>query len=273
MPARTSRYAFARRSLLGAAALLLASGCVGESETSRSPSDGARITFETGNEITEVSQTRYSQEWSLLVTNRDGQPIEGATVELSVRPLFYYKGAWVAVDTNGDGEADAYGQGFDSDNDGEIEQDSSFECISEDRALQGVTGFANATFNGRLDTEDADRDGVLDSGEDLNGNGILDTEDLDGDGDLEPSNDAAVTPGVVTTGSDGFAEFALSYPKGNATWSKVRIEAGFSGTANAESRSFKLVPAAEDVSNLDISPPGSEPASPYGIRGDCSDPG
>ena len=53
-----------------------------------------------------------------------------------------------------------------------------FMC-PEDRADQ------NGSANGSLDTEDANSNGRLDSGEDTNNNGVLDTEDLDGDGVLD----------------------------------------------------------------------------------------
>ena len=43
----------------------------------------------------------------------------------------------------------------------------------------------NGSANGSLDTEDANNNGRLDSGEDTNNNGVLDTEDLDGDGVLD----------------------------------------------------------------------------------------
>ena len=44
--------------------------------------------------------------------------------------------------------------------------------------------------NGRLDTEDLNRNGILDGPEDINGNGILDpSEDLNGNGMLDPGED------------------------------------------------------------------------------------
>ena len=43
----------------------------------------------------------------------------------------------------------------------------------------------NGSANGSLDTEDANNNGRLDSGEDTNNNGVLDTEDLNSDGVLD----------------------------------------------------------------------------------------
>lgn len=49
----------------------------------------------------------------------------------------------------------------------------------------GFLSNEDVNFNGVLDTEDTDGDGILDVGEDANGNGVLDTEDRNGNGTLD----------------------------------------------------------------------------------------
>lgn len=266
--------------LLVAPGAIVVSGCIGSGG-----SDGAgggtgnasavRVSFESGNELLVDGLTRYEQPWTVLVTDANGNPVADASVTLSIRPLFYFKGRWIPVDTDGDGTDDRWGKGYDSNNDGNIDMvGTSFACLSEDRRLDGVTGFGGATFNGSLDTEDANGNCALDAGEDINGNGILDTEDVDCDDQLEPSVDATVSPSTVLTGSNGFADFSLVYPKGNATWSFVRIEAqaDVQGTEGSETRDVGLRVLVEDISNLDVEPPGPI-SGPYGEVGDCTVPG
>jgi outer membrane protein insertion porin family len=84
----------------------------------------------------------------------------------------------------------------------------------------------DANGNGRLDTEDINRNSVLDPGEDLNGNGILDTEDTDRDGIL----DRSVSGGIVTTfpGGNKFVLFNGEYiiPVGETVEMGFFIDAG-----------------------------------------------
>ncbi len=64
----------------------------------------------------------------------------------------------------------------------------------------GFLSNEDINFNGVLDTEDTDGDGVLDVGEDKNGNGILDTEDTNGNGTLDAAN---ALDGNIFVGNQG----------------------------------------------------------------------
>ncbi|GAC1622271.1 MAG: hypothetical protein NVS9B10_06050 [Nevskia sp.] len=104
--------------------------------------------------------------------------------------------------------------------------------------------------------------------EDTNGNGVLDPgEDINGNGVLDPGNVASV-PGSATLGSDGTAQFNITYPQDRGNWVAVRLtaRASVSGTESVENRDFVLPIAVVDQPN----PPGSP--SPYGIASNCSNP-
>lgn len=229
------------------------SGCVGSSEedSESGNSEAVRISFNTGTELLvndDETDPTYEQPFTLIVTDKDGAPVEGAKVEMSVRPLFYFKGRYVPVDTTGDGMDDAWGTGYDSNGDGTIDVD------------QGATGRRFNTF--RCQAEDQNFNGSLDPG-----------EDNDGDGSLEPSTDATISPATLETDSDGTANFSLKYPQGNGRWStvEIRARADVQGTEELETREQFLNVLAEDVGDVGIQPPGGVEA-PYGEVGDCTDP-
>jgi len=113
--------------------------------------------------------------------------------------------------------------------------------------------------------EDANRDGNLDLGEDINGNGFL-----------EPSGVATVNATGTTVG--GFAVARISYAKEYAKWTVMELEAR-AGTIGNDPPSIAVVPlpgADADYAGADKTPPGV--ISPFG-RGDpafghavCTDP-
>mgnify|MGYP001627396185 CR=1 FL=1 len=65
---------------------------VGSSETA------TFITLGTGNSIRELNTTTYALPYSVLLTDAAGQPLANQTVTLSIYPLKYYKGVYVAGD-------------------------------------------------------------------------------------------------------------------------------------------------------------------------------
>lgn len=65
---------------------------VGSSETA------TFITLGTGNSIRELNTTTYALPYSVLLTDAAGQPLASQTVTLSIYPLKYYKGVYVAAD-------------------------------------------------------------------------------------------------------------------------------------------------------------------------------
>ncbi len=109
------------------------------------------------------------------------------------------------------------------------------------------------------DNEDANSNGLLDSGEDVNSNGSL-----------EPGN--VVTPSVasITTDSDGFGQFDVLYAQQYANWINnvltARTKVG--GSEDVETANFILPANSADLTNETVSPPGQP--SPFGVLPNCA---
>lgn len=108
--------------------------------------------------------------------------------------------------------------------------------------------------------EDVDRDGILDTGEDINGSGRI-----------EAGNIATVTPRNVTTDADGFALVNVVYPQEYAYWLNARLSAttAVQGSEFARSVTFLLPGLASDFNSPTTTPPGV--TSPFGTQA-CSNP-
>jgi hypothetical protein len=201
-----------------------------------------RITIGSGSKLEDPTEQQYAKTFVILVTDSNGNAIEGATVNLSLTATEYYKGQWILIDTSNppDGTADAWGQRVDTDADGTGDTTPIKTCANED----------------------TDLDGVLDTG-----------EDTDGDGNLEPGNPAGVSPGTVTTDSNGLAQVDVVYPQSEGGWSKVKLEAtvDVAGSEGTATTMYELGVLASEITDTDTSMPGGSDG-PYGIRDDCTDP-
>jgi hypothetical protein len=214
----------------------------------------------TGNLISTVGQTQYDKKYTAIVTDASGNAAANVSVSLSANPVWFTKGSYRYDDTA-----------------------SSWVQIALDNTFTEVTGLSpqlsppvaceseDANENGILDTgEDKNKDGELDPGEDLNGNGTLDAGEDIGDGQLTPGNVVSV-PTTVTTGADGTIEFSVIYPKQFANWVRIRLTATTSvaGTESSDNAVFWLPIATADLTDKDTAPPGTP--SPFGrVTGDCT---
>lgn len=102
--------------------------------------------------------------------------------------------------------------------------------------------------------------------EDVNQNGILDAgEDFNLSGALEPGIPLSVTS-TGTTDAAGTAVVSVLYPKDRGNWTDVKmtIRGSVSGTESTYITNFGLSVLASDLSNSQVSPPGS--TSPYGVN-------
>lgn len=197
----------------------------------------------TGNSIEAVDSTTYSMPWSAIVTDANRNPVPGLPVTVSLTAVSYLKGIWVWGGTS-----------------------------------WGTVSFDNPTVPPRkCPSEDANRNNLLDAGEDVNGNGRLD-----------PGSPASVrvTSADGKTGVDGRATLSVIYPKSFGEWVEVtmRVTIGSPGTENTISRTFLLPVLASEVTNQTVAPPnvgsrtpttvfpGNVLTGPYGYVQDCANP-
>ena len=178
------------------------------------------ITIGTGNTISEEAETLYVKPYSVLVTDSSGGPVANANVTLEIVPTQFGKGNYGYADPPG-------------------------------RWVQN-----------RQDTctyEDTDRDGVIDTG-----------EDVDDDGELEPGNVATLSKQTVTTDESGAASFDIVYPQDHAQWVTVKLtgRSGVAGTESKKTIDFALPVLADDLTDEGTEPPNV--ISPFGVQPGCT---
>lgn len=191
-------------------------------------SEPLAVTIGTDNTITDgAGGLTYIKKFVVLVVDSSGQAKSGVQVTPSIDLTSYVKGFYA---TSG--------------------------AWSRLPANNGYTG--PTCLN-----EDVNRNGVLETGEDLNGNASLDPR----------KSDVAIS--VVdssTTDASGVAVLQIQYPKNVATWVNYTITVSASGVSGTEGRatwSGQLTAAASEFTAVE-SP--SFRISPYGVASSCSDP-
>jgi hypothetical protein len=97
------------------------------------------ISAGTGNTITPVNSSQYSQDWSVFVTDATGNPVPNATITASVWPSHYAKGSLTWLST-----------------------------------IWGYDPNTTPATPIICSNEDTDRSGIYTSGKDANNNGVLD---------------------------------------------------------------------------------------------------
>lgn len=205
----------------------------------------------TGNQITALDSTTYEMPWAAIVTDSNRNPVNDARVTVSMTAIGYFKGVWR---WNGSAWYPASSE----------TTGLPLRCQSEDRV-----------FN----APDSRRDNnLLDAGEDLNNNARLDPG--------SPASVRVSSPNQ-STGSDGRASLAITYPKSFGGWVEVTMSVTIasSGTESTVRRTFALPLLAADVDKATIAPPNvnanvpfSDPlipvrgflVGPYGFQQDCT---
>lgn len=119
-------------------------------------------------------------------------------------------------------------------------------------------------------------DSAVCANEDANRNGVLETgEDKNGDGQLWPRKpDVIVSLLQSKTGADGTAVLQIQYAKDHGSWVDALITVSASGVAGTEGRASYLV-APVSVDAASIANAAASPAyqvSPYGVSTSCSSP-
>jgi hypothetical protein len=221
------------------------------------------LSLGTGNTIAQLPAgcgsgtlcTEFEVSYAVLATDSAGNPVPNVTISLTVHALNYSKGEYIAGTS-------AWVQHVYA------------SCPNEDASQLGSVA--------------ADvYDGVLEAGEDgCQANSSLGLSAIvpssiapavcnasgNRNGKLDPGVTAVASPGSVTTGSDGTAQFNVIYPQSIATWVEVQVIAtsAASGTETSASVTFTLLGLASDYTDVTVSPPGE--FSPYGQATSCSNP-
>lgn len=191
----------------------------------------------TGNDVVEVSPTRFGVQYTVIATDVTGAPAAGEQLRLTIKSRQYRKGylEWDPVDSRW-----------------EKPVGTEYVCDDEDYIDYG-----------------GNENGSLDVGEDFNGNGTLEAGNVATLVATECENVAAADPGVaqqnLLTDAAGAVEVCVVYPQEYNVWLDVRLTATVpidGGTENTESRFFLLPGLAADFSNSDADPPGR--VSPFG---------
>jgi hypothetical protein len=201
-----------------------------------------RIVLGTPNVLYVPNDLQYSLPFVVQVTRDSEHPAGGAIVDITVKPVSYYKGIYTPVDSDGDGTDDLWGLIY------------STNCAAED----------------------ANDNGVLDGGEDINADGRLEPT-YPGTVDSHPDLTPTVNPGTgrIVTDENGYGYFVITYPQSEANWTRIEITAtaNVTGTEENEVYTITLPILAEDLvynPSDPVTPPGGT-SSRYGTSALCTD--
>ncbi|MBK7687239.1 MAG: Ig-like domain-containing protein [Rhodocyclaceae bacterium] len=140
--------------------------------------------------------------------------------------LYKYPGSILVVDNNGSPVA------------GKTVTLTLFPETFRRGSVSGATGCAPTYTTASLASEDANRNGILDAGEDVSGNGAL----------SPPTADGGAVPSSLVTDASGVATFEITYPKTSGMFISDELTARItvSGTELAAQRKFILPISAAD---------------------------
>ena len=202
----------------------------------------------TGETLNLLTQSLYSKEWAIIVTDTTGTapiPVANEVLQASVRSVRFHKGT-LELQDDGTGDLDwfpVYTQ---------------FGCPDED---QDRDGFLSAQEN-----TDGDSDGRLDAGNRATLAGLPPGAGPDACSSI--SNFGGATTNVQTD-QNGIARVCVVYPKSDNLWVDVEIQSQLTvfGTEFAETQQFTLEALADDLNDEGSSPAGR--ISPFGVQAGC----
>jgi Bacterial Ig-like domain (group 1) len=206
-----------------------------------------------GTEVTlTANNTLMKQNFSILVTDATGNPSSGATVNIALQPIEYYKGRLLKT-TNGWLMYSSAVSVEELNANGQSQNPPKFNIMY----IPPIT----------CDNEDKNFDSIIQTGEDIN-------------------NDNKLYPGVVPsvqflgangnvsaqTNSSGYAEFEMRIPRNHAWWSKYRIVAttqtASGGAQGVSSTIYTLPMLASDIASNNA----PNILSPFGQATECTNP-
>jgi hypothetical protein len=209
-------------------------------------SEALRVTIGT-DEIIQLGTGTYIKDYVVLVYDAAGRAKADVEVTPSLDLLAFYKGeytpiglSWTQVDETNDGPYTWNGSGW-------------------------VNHFGETGTKPSCPNEDANRNGVLESGEDLNGNSVLD-----------PAGVTVKVEGSSRTDASGKVIVRMEYPRDRGSWIDFKITAtasvaGSEGKADYIGTKYgqgSLPVPAEALNNTQVSP--AFVISPYGRSAGCT---
>jgi len=233
-----------------------------------SPTDGVtvRVCFGVSDSDPNLLNCTNQRTVTLTVTAEPLGVTIGTNAEIIVKELTYVKRYVVTVsDSAGNPKAD-------------VTLATSVDLPNYRKGQWGVGTIGGTTQWGQAvlavcSNEDANRNGVLDAGEDINGDSQLWPRKPDVTITLLNSSGAAVQQ--TTTDSNGQAVLQIEYAQDHASWVDALITVAASGVSGSEGRATYLIAPVPVVASV-LTTTTSDPAfrySPYGRAGTtCADP-
>jgi hypothetical protein len=209
-------------------------------------SEALRVTIGT-DEIIQLGTGTYIKDYVVLVYDAAGRAKADVEVTASLDLLAFYKGeyapvglAWAQQDMTEDGPYTWNGSGW-------------------------VNHFGEAGTKPSCPNEDHNRNGVIESGEDLNQNGVLD-----------PAGVTVKIEGSSRTDASGKVVVRMEYPRDRGSWIDFKITAtasvaGSEGKADYVGTKYgqgSLPVPAEALNNTQVAP--AFVVSPYGRSAGCT---
>jgi hypothetical protein len=207
------------------------------------------VSIGTDNLIQVGTQTYY-KDYVVVVTDSAGQAVHDVAVTPSLDLTAFYKGfyhvvsGWQQVDTTGDGP-----------------------YVWDKTNGVWVDHFGDAGTVPACPNEDENRNGVLETNEDLNVNGKLDPSGVT----ITPLDSSGnPTTATVSTDASGLMHVRIEYPQTLATWVdyKITVTAKVAGTEGKAVYAGTLPAPASVFTNTSSSP--AFVSSPYGTQPGCT---
>lgn len=198
----------------------------------------SRIVIGRGDTIITTNDNAYIKPILVQVSNSNGAPQAGISVDISLRAISFTKGRFT---------------------------------FTEDPDLDGTPDLWEIATNAICNPEDANNNGRDDGGEDLNGNGTLDPAlpTIIQHPSLLPTVGAGTA--TLVTDANGQGYFALSYPRSLANWVRIELLATAEDglPENRGIDTFTLPIAISDIDDGTNDPPGGV-VGPYGESASCN---
>jgi hypothetical protein len=207
------------------------------------------VTLGTGNLINTVGDTSFSQDWTVYVTDSNGNPVANAAISAQLVALYYSKGS-MAFFTSPVAE---------------------WAPNPATQPTDGYTWPVIASGGPYCPNSDVNNDGIYDTGDITiyypNSTTIWPYVEPGIPGNVAPTAGTATnSSGLALTGANGFAGVTVTYPQDHAYWTIVQltVNAATNGSQSTATTSFLLKGVVGAYTAQNVAPPGQ--VSPYGVN-------